>query len=57
MGLGGFCPGPALVSFGAGTRAALWFVPALVIGMLLHRQLARARPSSGRASKPSGSDG
>jgi len=41
-GLSGFCPGPALVSFGAGTRAALWFVPALVAGMLLHRRLAQA---------------
>lgn len=36
-GLSGFCPGPALVSLGAGMRAALWFVPAMVVGMGLHR--------------------
>jgi len=41
-GLGGFCPGPALVAFGAGGAAALWFVPAMVLGMLLH-QLLRPR--------------
>jgi uncharacterized membrane protein YedE/YeeE len=35
-GLSGFCPGPALVSVGAGAGAALWFVPAMVVGMLLH---------------------
>jgi len=35
-GLGGLCPGPALVALGAGTRAAVWFVPAMVAGMLLH---------------------
>jgi uncharacterized membrane protein YedE/YeeE len=36
-GLSGFCPGPALVSLGAGTRAALWFVPGMVAGIGLHR--------------------
>lgn len=41
-GLGGFCPGPALVAFGAGAQAALWFVPAMVLGMLVH-QLVRPR--------------
>jgi uncharacterized membrane protein YedE/YeeE len=34
-GLGGFCPGPALVSVGGATGAALVFVPAMVVGMLL----------------------
>ena len=34
-GLSGFCPGPALVSFGAGVRSALWFVPAALLGMVL----------------------
>ena len=38
-GTSGFCPGPALVSLGAGTRAAAWFVPALIAGMLLHDRL------------------
>jgi uncharacterized membrane protein YedE/YeeE len=37
-GLAGFCPGPALVSAGAGATAALWFVPAMLVGTLLHRE-------------------
>lgn len=36
-GLSGFCPGPALVSVGAGVGAALWFVPAMLAGMALQR--------------------
>lgn len=34
-GLAGFCPGPALVSVGAGYTQALIFVVAMVVGMLL----------------------
>lgn len=34
-GLGGFCPGPGLVSLGSGAGSALVFVAALVLGMLL----------------------
>jgi uncharacterized membrane protein YedE/YeeE len=44
-GLGGFCPGPALVAFGADVSAALWFVPAMVLGMLIH-QAVRPRSDS-----------
>jgi uncharacterized membrane protein YedE/YeeE len=40
-GISGFCPGPALVSVGAGARAALWFVPAMVGGMALHSLFER----------------
>ena len=40
-GLSGFCPGPALVSFGAGTTAALWFVPAVLVGMALFHVISR----------------
>lgn len=36
-GLVGYCPGPALVSFGVGIGMAWWFVPAMVVGMLIHR--------------------
>ena len=36
-GLGGFCPGPILVSLGAGARAALILLPSMVGGMLLFR--------------------
>src|SRR5436190_15043171 len=38
-GLGGFCPGPAVANLGALRLAALVFVPAMVIGMLLAQQL------------------
>jgi uncharacterized membrane protein YedE/YeeE len=34
-GLAGFCPGPALVSLGAGQEKALLFVTAMLAGMLL----------------------
>jgi|SRR5205807_5197382 len=34
-GLGGFCPGPALANLGALQIEALFFVPTMVIGMLL----------------------
>lgn len=40
-GLSGFCPGPALTSLGAGARAAVWLVPAMVVGMVLHDWLSR----------------
>jgi uncharacterized membrane protein YedE/YeeE len=35
-GLAGFCPGPALVSFGSGQDKAAVFVAAMLIGMLLY---------------------
>jgi uncharacterized membrane protein YedE/YeeE len=40
-GLAGFCPGPALVSFGAGEEKAATFVAAMLIGMLLHTAAER----------------
>jgi uncharacterized membrane protein YedE/YeeE len=45
-GLGGFCPGPALVSFGAGQDKAAVFVLAMLAGMALYElaeRLPRAR--------------
>jgi uncharacterized membrane protein YedE/YeeE len=36
-GLAGYCPGPALAGLGALSREALWFVPAMLAGMLVHR--------------------
>ena len=36
-GLAGYCPGPALAGLGVLSREALWFVPAMVVGMLVHR--------------------
>ena len=53
-GASGFCPGPALASLASGARAALWFVPAMALGMLLVRLLegrtARAADPGSTAS-------
>ena len=35
-GIGGFCPGPAITSLGAGYLPAAWFVAAMLAGMWLH---------------------
>jgi uncharacterized membrane protein YedE/YeeE len=35
-GLAGFCPGPAIVAFGAGYDKATIFAVAMIAGMLLH---------------------
>ena len=57
-GMAGFCPGPALVSFGSGAGPALIFTAAMLVGMLLHKgfeiMLARAQaaPSDTAASSP-----
>ena len=50
-GLAGFCPGPALVSFGSGQDKAAVFVAAMLVGMLAYtfaERLAPARTSPGR---------
>lgn len=41
-GLAGFCPGPALVSLGAGQPKAAVFVAAMLVGMLAYQLLDRA---------------
>jgi len=41
-GIAGYCPGPALAGLGIASIEALWFVPAMIVGMLLHRIVARA---------------
>lgn len=43
-GLGGFCPGPALVALGSGSGEALLFVPAMLAGMVLCDRLWAPRP-------------
>ncbi len=53
-GLGGFCPGPALVTAGSGSLSALVFVVGMTVGMLVE-QAAAARASS-RASSSYGSE-
>ena len=40
-GLAGYCPGPALAGLGAGATEALWFVPAMVAGIVVQRLWAR----------------
>ena len=42
-GLAGFCPGPALVSMASGQIQALWFVSAMLAGMLAFEALERTR--------------
>jgi len=42
-GIGGFCPGPALVAMGSGLGAAWIFVVAMVVGMVVHDRLLSKR--------------
>ena len=42
-GIGGFCPGPALVALGAGTPAAAVFVAAMLVGMVVHDKFLAPR--------------
>jgi uncharacterized membrane protein YedE/YeeE len=45
-GIGGFCPGPALVALGSGMGAAGVFVAAMLVGMVVHDTvLVRAKRS------------
>jgi uncharacterized protein len=53
-GLAGFCPGPALTALGFGSSAAVIFVAAMMVGMLLARWLAN-RPSPSRVATPADS--
>ena len=46
-GLAGFCPGPALVSFGSGQDKAAVFVVAMLLAMLAAANRTRARPGAG----------
>lgn len=45
-GLSGFCPGPLLVSLGAGVKAASILAPSMLVGMLLHQSLEGRQRSS-----------
>ena len=47
----GFCPGPALVALGGEMKAALYFVPAMAAGMLLHRFTLGHAPAAGERRK------
>ena len=43
-GLGGYCPGPGLVSAAAGALGAVVFVVGMTVGMLIEQAVARALP-------------
>jgi uncharacterized membrane protein YedE/YeeE len=45
-GLGGFCPGPAIVSVAGGATAVIVFVLAMLVGMALHDRVAGHRSES-----------
>ena len=42
-GIGGFCPGPALVALGSGSASAAIFVVAMLVGTVVHDQLLNVR--------------
>ncbi len=42
-GIAGFCPGPAIVALGTGLPAAVVFVPAMLVGMVLHDRFLAPR--------------
>jgi uncharacterized membrane protein YedE/YeeE len=48
-GVSGFCPGPAIVSLAALSRAAFVFLPAMLVGMALLAFMTR-RSGAGRAA-------
>lgn len=43
-GLAGFCPGPAITSLAGGMPAAVVFVPAMLVGMIVYGRLVATRP-------------
>ena len=45
-GLAGFCPGPALGSFAYVSEQTLWFVAAMIVGMIVANTTARTRSVS-----------
>jgi len=52
-GLAGFCPGPAVVSLAAGHEKALYFVGAMIFGMIAFELIQRRlSPSSETESQP-----
>jgi uncharacterized protein len=56
-GLGGYCPGPSIVSLGAGSRDAIVFVVAMFIGTFLASRYESWRAASAKVKRDlSGSD-
>jgi uncharacterized membrane protein YedE/YeeE len=50
-GLAGFCPGPALVSFGSGVEQAAIFVAAMLGGMVIYHAAERFIHAPGRQTR------
>jgi uncharacterized membrane protein YedE/YeeE len=50
-GLAGFCPGPALVSFGSGVEQAAVFVAAMLGGMVIYHAAERFIHAPGRQTR------
>jgi uncharacterized membrane protein YedE/YeeE len=48
-GLAGFCPGPAIVSVGAGNSKAIVFTLAMLLGMVIFEMLERRRMQAAAA--------
>jgi len=53
-GLGGYCPGPGLVSLAAGRAPALVFVIAMTVGMVANHFVENALRASGKARLDTG---
>lgn len=51
-GLGGFCPGPAIVSLASGALPVMAFVAAMVLGIYLHTWSARIWNPQARRTSP-----
>lgn len=49
-GLGGYCPGPGIVSLATGGAGALTFVSTMTIGMLVHQALESLRARGKRGA-------
>ena len=52
-GLGGYCPGPAIVALGFGGSSAWGFVAAMIVGVLLGEATSRARTNDEDAPRVS----
>lgn len=51
-GLAGFCPGPAIASLSLGLGKSIFFVLAMLAGMLAHRLMFVPGGRAGKASRP-----
>lgn len=55
-GVAGFCPGPAIVALGSGLPAAVVFIVAMLMGMVIH-DLLIDRPQPAPTLRPDGPAG